>query len=430
MTENGTGLYQEIAARTGGDIYIGVVGPVRTGKSTFIKRFMETLVIPKIDNVYQRERARDELPQSGSGRIIMTAEPKFVPEEAAVIQLDGGGRAAVRLIDSVGYLVPGAQGHLDGDSPRMVTTPWFDHEIPMTQAAELGTRKVISEHSTIGIVMTTDGTITDIPREDYEEAEARVIGELKSLGKPFLVLLNSAQPDSPQTQALRAQLAERYDVTCLAVDCLSLGEEDISNLLRSVLYEFPLGELDVFLPDWVEALSGNHPLKSELFSAIRGAAASLSHIRQVEGCVTQLLESPSVSGAQVSRLDLGTGVATLNLEVPRSLFYEALEAQSGFRVENDGALFSLLEELGKMKAEYDKVAPALAQVWQEGYGIVVPQVEELTVEEPEVTRQGGRYGVRLKASAPSIHLVRSVPKPRRRKNKNLLLTIVRGTPII
>jgi stage IV sporulation protein A len=312
----------------------------------------------------------------------------------------------------------------------MVTTPWFDHEIPMTQAAELGTRKVISEHSTIGIVMTTDGTITDIPREDYEEAEARVIGELKSLGKPFLVLLNSAQPDSPQTQALRAQLAERYDVTCLAVDCLSLGEEDISNLLRSVLYEFPLGELDVFLPDWVEALAGNHPLKSELFSAIRGAAASLSHIRQVEGCVTQLLESPSVSGAQVSRLDLGTGVATLNLEVPRSLFYEALEAQSGFRVENDGALFSLLEELGKMKAEYDKVAPALAQVWKEGYGIVVPQVEELTVEEPEVTRQGGRYGVRLKASAPSIHLVRSVPKPQRRKNKNLLLTIVRGTPII
>jgi stage IV sporulation protein A len=403
-------LYQDIADRTGGDIYIGVVGPVRTGKSTFIKRFMETLVIPKIENVYQRERARDELPQSGSGRMIMTAEPKFVPEEAAEIRLEGGGTASVRLIDSVGYLVEGALGHSDGEGPRMVTTPWFDYEIPMAQAAELGTRKVIAEHSTIGIVLTTDGSITDIPREDYLEAEDRVIRELQGLGKPFLVLVNSAQPGGAVAQQVREEIASRYDVTCLAVNCLELREEDVSGIIRSVLYEFPLGELKLYLPQWVEALPGDGAMKGELYAAIRDMIPKLGKLRQVEGAVGELLSCPSISAAQVTELELGTGGASARLEVPRSLFYETLSSQSGFQVESDGDLLELLSRLAEMKAEYDKVAPALRQVWETGYGIVVPRVEELELEQPEIMRQGGRYGVRLKASAPSIHLRRSLPK--------------------
>ncbi len=407
MEQHSSALYQEIAARTGGDIYIGVVGPVRTGKSTFIKRFMETLVIPKIENVYQRERARDELPQSGSGRMIMTAEPKFVPEEAARIELDGGGSAAVRLIDCVGYLVNGAMGHTDGDEPRMVTTPWFDYEIPMTEAAELGTRKVIAEHSTIGIVITTDGTITDIPREDYLEAEERVIRELKGLGKPFLVLLNSAEPESPRTQAIRADIASRYDVTCLAENCLELQEGDVSALIQNVLYEFPLRELDIYLPDWVDTLPVNHPLKAEVYTAIRESAGKMGKIRQVEACISALAECPRLSAARVTKLDLGTGVASADLEVPRSLFYETLSAQSGFEIRDDGDLISLLSSLARIKVEYDKVAPALAEVQESGYGIVVPAVEELELEKPEIMRQGGRYGVRLKACAPSIHMGRN-----------------------
>ena len=257
-------IYEDIALRTEGDIYIGVVGPVRTGKSTFIKRFMETMVIPNIDNVYRRERARDELPQSGSGRTIMTAEPKFVPEEAVQVTMDNGAAFSVRLIDCVGYMVPGAVGSLEDDSPRMVTTPWFDYEIPMTEAAEIGTRKVIAEHSTIGIVVTTDGSITDIPREDYLEAEERVITELKELGKPFLVVLNSSYPNSDRAQAIRADIASRYDVTCVCADCLELDEAAVTAIIKGVLYEFPVKELDLFLPPWVDALPYDHPIKSGL----------------------------------------------------------------------------------------------------------------------------------------------------------------------
>ncbi len=402
-----TTIYQDIAARTGGDIYIGVVGPVRTGKSTFIKRFMETLVIPNIENVYQRERARDELPQSGSGRMIMTAEPKFVPEDAVRIELEGGGSASVRLIDSVGYLVDSAGGQMDGDQPRMVTTPWFDYEIPMTEAAELGTRKVITEHSTIGIVVTTDGTITDIPREDYLEAEERVIRELQSLGKPFLVVLNSAEPQGPRAQAIRAELSAKYDVTCLAANCLEISEADVSALIRGVLYEFPLRELDLFLPGWVDTLPAEHPLKAELYAALRESCGQLDKIRQVKDCVEQLGTCADISEARLTSLNLGSGTAQARLEVPRSLFYEILSSQSGFEIPDDGALLSLLTELSAVKAEYDKLAPALAEVNERGYGIVVPEVEELTLEEPEIMRQGGRYGVRLRASAPSIHMIRA-----------------------
>ena len=397
-------IYEDIARRTEGDIYIGVVGPVRTGKSTFIKRFMETLVIPNIDNVYRKERARDELPQSGSGRTVMTAEPKFVPEEAVEVTLESGAAFSVRLIDCVGYLVPGAVGQTEDDAPRMVTTPWFEKPIPMAEAAEIGTRKVIAEHATIGIVVTTDGTITEIPRENYLEAEERVITELKELGKPFLVLLNSAQPRSPSAQALRSQLAERYDVTCLVANCLELEEADVTEIIRGVLDEFPVKELDLFLPPWVDALDWDHPIKSGLYTAIREGAAGMRRIRDVEGAVAAIGECENVSSARITSISLGTGLATAALELPRSLFYDTLSQQSGFSIRDDGDLLELLTGLASVKREYDKVATALEDVKNTGYGIVIPSTDELVLEEPEIVRQGGRYGVRLKASAPSIHI--------------------------
>ena len=402
-----TSIYQNIATRTAGDIYIGVVGPVRTGKSTFIKRFMETQVIPNIDNVYRKERARDELPQSGSGRTIMTAEPKFVPEEAAQIQLEGGGSCSVRLIDCVGYMVPGAVGQYEDLSPRMVTTPWYDHEIPMTEAAEIGTRKVIAEHSTIGIVVTTDGSIADIPREDYLEAEERVIRELQELGKPFIVLLNSSDPSGDRAEAIARDIASRYEVKCVPVNCLTLEEEDVAAILKAVLYEFPMQELDLYLPPWVDALPDGHPIKAGLYQAIRESTAQLHHIREVEDMVGALGQSEHISEARVTALDLGTGVAAATLGLPRELFYQTLSEQSGFSVSDDGDLMSLLTRLSAVKAEYDKVAGALKDVRETGYGIVVPGIDELTLEEPEIMKQGGRYGVRLKASAPSLHIIRA-----------------------
>ncbi|WP_186564510.1 stage IV sporulation protein A [Lawsonibacter celer] len=400
-------IYEDIAQRTEGDIYIGVVGPVRTGKSTFIKRFMETLVIPNIDNVYRRERARDELPQSGSGRTIMTAEPKFVPEDAVEVQMENGAAFSVRLIDCVGYLVPGAVGSLEDDAPRMVSTPWFDYEIPMTEAAEIGTRKVISEHSTVGIVVTTDGSITDIPREDYLEAEERVITELKELGKPFLVVLNSAYPNSDRAQAIRADIASRYDVTVVAADCLELDEKAVTDIIKGVLYEFPLKELDLFLPPWVDALPYDHPIKSGLYSVIRDGCAGMRRIRDVEKAVAAIGACDTVSRTQISSISLGTGLAVAQLELPRALFYDTLSQQSGFTVHDDGDLLELLSQLSRVKCEYDKVAGALEEVKSTGYGIVVPSTDELVLEEPEIVRQGGRYGVRLKASAPSIHMIRA-----------------------
>ena len=387
-----TTIYQNIATRTAGDIYIGVVGPVRTGKSTFIKRFMETQVIPNIENVYRKERARDELPQSGSGRTIMTAEPKFVPEEAAQIQLEDGAAFSVRLIDCVGYMVRGAIGQFEDDAPRMVTTPWCDYEIPMTEAAEIGTRKVINEHSTIGIVVTTDGSVAEIPREDYLEAEERVIRELQELGKPFIVLLNSAHPTSERAAAIAGDIAARYEVNCMPVNCLELDEDAVASILRAVLYEFPLQELDLFLPPWVDALPPEHPLKAGLYQVIRQTTLPLCHIRELEPVIGVLGDCETISEARISAIDLGTGIASAELRLPRQLFYYTLSEQSGFAVADDGDLMSLLTRLAEVKSEYDKVAGALRDVRETGYGIVVPGIDELQLEEPEIMKQGGRYG--------------------------------------
>ena len=402
-----TSIYEDIAARTAGDIYLGVVGPARTGKSTFIKRFMETLVLPSIDDDYRRQRARDELPQSGSGRTVMTAEPKFVPEEAVEIAMEGGGTFSVRLVDCVGYLIPGAVGQLEDGEPRMVHTPWFPQEIPMAEAAEIGTRKVIAEHATIGIVITTDGTITDLPREAYPEAEGRVIEELKALGKPFLILLNSAHPQGEAAQKLRAKLAEQYDVTCLAVSCLDLDQQAGTEIIQAVLYEFPLEELQLFLPDWVETLPTEHPIRAALFQAIRAQAGKLVRIRDVKPAVAAMGQCELVTGASVTGMKLGSGCCQARLELPRSLFYDTLSQQTGFALHSDGELLALLERLAVVQAEHQKVAAAMEEVRATGYGIVIPEAEELELEQPEIMKQGGRYGVRLRAKAPSIHMIRA-----------------------
>ena len=401
-------IYRDITERTGGDIYIGVVGPVRTGKSTFIKRFMETQVIPNIENVYRRERAIDELPQSGSGRTVMTAEPKFVPEEAVEITMEDGTAFSVRLVDCVGYMVPGAMGQTEENgAPRMVTTPWFDREIPMAEAAEAGTRKVIGEHSTIGIVVTTDGTVGELPREEYLAAEERVIRELKALDKPFTVLLNTEDPDSPGAKALAAEISEKHGAMCIPVNCLMLQSEDVREILKTVLYEFPVREMGVYLPAWVEALEEEHPLKTKLFDAIRGSCGALNSLRGASAAVSHMAGCDAVEEARIMEMLPGKGALHISLAVPRSLFYETLSQESGLAVADDGDLLHLLKDLSRVKKEYGKVAQALRDVRETGYGIVVPEMEELKLEEPEIIRQGGRYGVSLKASAPSIHMMRA-----------------------
>ena len=337
-----TSIYQDMAQRTGGSVYIGVVGPVRTGKSTFVKRFMETLVLPHIDNAYRRDRAQDELPQSGSGRTIMTAEPKFVPEEAVQLQLEEGATFAVRLVDCVGYMVDSAVGQFEDLSPRMVMTPWFDREIPMTEAAEIGTRKVITDHATVGVVVTTDGTVTDIPREDYREAEERVIRELQDIGKPFLVLLNSAQPDSPQAEAAAEEIRTRYGAGCRCINCLTMTEEDIGGILRDLLYQFPLQELDVFLPSWVDALPGDHPIRSGLYQEIGEASSKLTSICALQPCLHTLAQGENVEDAAARAIDLGSGVAQVEIRLPREMFFDTLSQRSGLHVTDDGDLMQII----------------------------------------------------------------------------------------
>ena len=397
-------IYADIAARTGGNIYIGVVGPVRTGKSTFIKRFMETLVLPNISDDYVRERARDELPQSGSGRTIMTAEPKFVPEDAVSIELDASVRASVRLIDSVGYMIPGANGQYENGEERLVTTPWYDHEIPMRVAAEEGTRKVIREHSTIGIVVTTDGSVTELAREDYAAAEARIVAELQDIGKPFLILLNTADPAGEAAQTLAAQLREQYDAACLPVNCLELAEQDILEILRSVLYEFPVTEACFRMPEWMDVLAPENETKQQLYALLREQMPSLQRLRDARRAAQVLADSELLEAADVENVSVDTGAVCYVFTFPRALYYSIISEQAGVALRSDGELISFLTEMGRIQADYQHIRGALEDVRSKGYGVVMPSAADLQLAEPEIVRKGGRYGVRLKASAKAIHM--------------------------
>ena len=400
-------IYQDISKRTDGDIYIGVVGPVRTGKSTFIKRFMENLVIPNIDSDYQRERAVDELPQSAAGKTIMTTEPKFVPEDGVEISIDGTATLKVRLIDCVGYIVPSSLGYVEDNAPRMVVTPWFEEEIPFNMAAEIGTRKVISEHSTIGLVVTTDGSISDIPREEYEEAEERVIEELKEIHKPFVILLNCIDPHAPESQELRAHLQAKYGVSVAAVSCLEMTEEDISEILSDILMEFPIKEIALDMPRWVVGLPKDHWLKKAVFDTVTDAARELKKISEVSGLEQALCGCEFIDRVSTLGVDMGRGAASLDVRLRAELFYKVLGENTGLQINSEEELMPCLTELAKIKKKYDRLAGALEEVEATGYGIVMPTLEELTLEEPEIVKQGGRYGVKLKASAPSIHMLRA-----------------------
>ncbi|MBO5317999.1 MAG: stage IV sporulation protein A [Oscillospiraceae bacterium] len=399
-------IYSDIAARTGGNIYIGVVGPVRTGKSTFVKRIMEELVIPGIEDPYRRERARDELPQSGSGRTIMTSEPKFVPEEAVEISPDGTTRLRVRMIDSVGYMVEGATGAEEDGQPRMVTTPWFDHEIPMTQAAEVGTKKVMEGHCSIGLVVTTDGSITDIPRADYVEAERRAIQDMQATGKPFLVIINSRNPRADTAKAVKDYLKSEFCVDAMVADCQSMDTAGIAELMRELLYAFPMKELRIFMPRWMDALELEHPVKSALYEALLARAEEISTLGQAENSLSQLRQLESVLDFSIRNVDLATGTVSCTLNFPESLFYEILSAKAGMEIKNDAQLLGLLTELSKIKGEYDQISDALSAVKATGYGVVMPTAEQMKLETPEILRKGSAFGVKLKAGAPSIHMIR------------------------
>ena len=399
-------IYQDIAQRTGGNIYIGVVGPVRTGKSTLIKRIMETFVIPNISDPYRKERAQDELPQSGSGKTIMTSEPKFVPEEAVEISPDDVAKLRVRMIDSVGYMVKGAVGAEEDGKPRMVATPWYDYEIPLTEAAELGTKKVMQEHCSIGFVVTTDGTVTDIDRSDYEDAEARAITDMKATGKPFLVIVNSTQPGGEAANQVVESIWNNYGIQATALDCQALDTAAIASLLQRILYSFPMKELRVYMPRWMDALEAEHPVKSAVYQALLQQANEIAQLGQAEANLQQLKELEQVRDFSIKKIDLATGTVSCVLDFPEKLFYEILTAKSGVQIQTDAQLISTLSELAAIKQEYDKISDALSSARATGYGIVMPSAEEMTMQEPEVVRKGGAFGVKLKAAAPSIHMIR------------------------
>ena len=400
------GIYGDIAHRTGGDIYIGVVGPVRTGKSTLIKRFTENLILPNIQSDSMRERAKDEMPQSASGKTVMTTEPKFIPENAVSISLDEGAECRVKLIDCVGYIVPGAMGLVEDGQPRMVMTPWSETPLPFETAAETGTRKVIDEHSTVGILVTTDGTVGELPREAYEDAEKRVVSELKSINKPFAIVLNCVNPNAPTSRKLAATLEQEYDVPVLALNCLELNEQDIKDILRNLLYEFPVKEVRFSLPCWIDLLGDNDEIRKEIYSEIENSVSHLKRVGEIHDA-TMTFAMDSNASARLSKLDLGSGSAKIDITVPNEVFYNVLGEKSGFDIENEKALFSIMTELSEVKRKYDKVASAIDDVMNDGYGIVMPSIDDLTLEEPEIVKQPGGYGVKLKASAPSIHMMKA-----------------------
>lgn len=398
-------IYADIASRTDGAILIGVVGPVRTGKSTFIKRFMDTLVIPRIENEYMRERAKDELPQSGSGKTIMTSEPKFVPEEAVTVSLDGGEQISVRMIDCVGYMIEGAAGQFENGEERLVATPWFENEISMTEAAELGTHKVICEHSTIGIVVTTDGSICGIEREKYIPAELRVINELQSIGKPFAVVVNSTDPNSAAAQRTAEEIREKYAVPCLCLDCLNMRESDIKKVLEAVTEDFPVESVSFYLPDWLDALPAGNPLKTEVIADIVENFSEIEKYRDVQKAIENISEKEEILSAEKNSSTFGEGSVSVSLVLPRELYYQSISEETGVMIRNDGELFSALSEMSAVKSDFDRLKEALESVRETGYGVVLPDMSQMQLEEPKIVRQGGKYSVKLKANAPAIHMM-------------------------
>lgn len=401
-------IYKDISTRTNGDIYIGVVGPVRTGKSTFIKNFMEDFVIPNIDNEYKKDRAQDELPQSAAGKTIMTTEPKFVPNESVEITLDNNIKMKTRLVDCVGYLVDSAVGHMEDDMPRMVKTPWSDEEMPFSKAAEIGTHKVIQDHSTIGIVVTTDGSITDIDRADYIPAESRVINELKSINKPFVVILNSVHPESEETRALASELADKYDASVIPLDVASMNQNDVTTVFERVLDEFPVTEIGFKLPEWFTILEIDHWLKQDIINIVKNSFSKDYSLREINDLIEKIKNENTTmfENIVIDNATLENGSIKIKMNINPSMFYKVLSEISNFDISSDGDIFALLKDFAKTKQEYDKIAMALEEVRIKGYGIVTPQIDELTLEEPEIVKQGNKYGVKLKASAPSIHIIR------------------------
>ena len=399
-------IYRDIAMRTGGDIYIGIVGPVRTGKSTFIKKFMEKMVIPNIQSEYRRERAKDELPQSAAGKTIMTTEPKFIPEEAAELEIGDNVKLRVRLIDCVGYIVPSSLGYIENEAPRMVRTPWFDDEIPFNMAAEVGTQKVINEHSTIGLVITSDGSISDIPREEYEEAESRVIKELKDIQKPFVVLLNCQNPESQSAREAVNSIKESHGVDVIALNCLDIEEGDIGCILEKILYRFPIRQIEIDMPKWVTLLDSTHWLKNDIYDHIKTTFNKEIFVNEVPELINEIESSENIMKTIFEGVDLGTGIAKIIIKLEEDLFYKILGETTGIEIDGEAGLMPCMIELAEIKKKYERVASALEEVEATGYGIVMPTMEELKLEEPQIVKQGGRYGVRLKAVAESIHMMK------------------------
>lgn len=404
--ENEFNLYRDIRFRTNGEIYLGIVGPVRTGKSTFIKRFMDLLVLPYMENEHEKLRALDEMPQSGTGRTITTTEPKFIPKEAAEVTLQDGIHMRVRLVDCVGFMIPGAAGALEEDVERMVKTPWFEEKIPFTQAAEIGTEKVIKDHSTIGIAVFSDGSFGEFARNDFMEAEERTVQELKQMGKPFLIILNSAKPYSEETRQTAKELEEKYQVAVLPVNCEQMKQNDVQQILQEALYEFPVSQVEFYMPRWVEMLPGDHEMKQALIETVRELMKSVSTMHQfMKQGVT--LDCPYINAAKVEQISLADGTIRIVLEVDESYYYELLSEMMGQKVENEFQLMQILREFAAMRREYVKVEEALESVRRKGYGVVSPEKGEISLEAPEIIRHGNKYGVKIKAESPSIHMIRA-----------------------
>ena len=400
-------IYEDIAKRTQGDIYIGVVGPVRTGKSTFIRKFMEKLVLPNIENEFKRERTQDEIPQSGSGKTIMTVEPKFVPADGVEIKIKDTVSLKVRMVDCVGYIVDGALGHEEEGKQRLVSTPWSQEAMTFEKAAEIGTKKVIRDHSTLGIVVLTDGSVTGIDRKNYLSAEERVINELKSLNKPFAVVLNTLDPYSESTELLRSELEEKYNVPIVPLNVLAMDEEDIENVMETVLYDFPLNEIRINLPKWVEGLERNHWIKNNIIFTLKQSIAEIGKLRDVDSIVKGFSELEFLEDTEVENVELGEGVISIDLTAKQDLFYNVLEEKSGFKIDGDHQLLNLVTKLSRVKNEYDKIESALYDAKTKGYGVVAPSLDELSLEEPEIIKQGKQYGIKLRANAPSLHIIKA-----------------------